>query len=54
MDQFIDKEYPTKTLAVLNNVRIYVRVVVLIDISIQDGTNMAKWALQAEKNEYHK
>ena len=54
MEQFIDKGYPTKTLAVLNNVRIYVRVIVLIDISIQDRINMAKWDLQAEKNEYRK
>ena len=48
MDAFIDKGYLAVVLAVLNNVRIFMHVVVLSDMSKLDGARIANWALRSE------
>ena len=48
MEAFIDKGYPAAVLAVLNNVRIHMQVVVLSDMSNLNGTRIANWALRSE------
>ena len=45
MEQFIDKEYSSKTLEVLNNIRIYMKVVVLSDMNKHNRTNITQWAI---------
>ena len=49
MEALIDKGYNTSVLEVLNDVRVYMKVTVLSDIS-QDGRHMAKWALAGQQN----
>ena len=49
MEKFIDQGYGTHTLEILNDIRVYMRVVVLSDICTQ-GSRMSKWALAAHQN----
>ena len=50
MESFISKGYTGKILKVLNNVRIYMKVVVLSNITKDDGKPMASWTLRSEIN----
>ena len=54
MEAFIDKGYPTSLLEVLNNGRVYMKVILLSDISKMDGIKMTQWALRAGPNENFK
>ena len=49
MEAFIDKGYPISVLKVLNDVRVYMQVMVLSDIS-NNGIKMSQWAIEARKN----
>ena len=49
MEAFIDKGYSSSVLEVLNDIRVYMRVTALSEIS-RGGTKMEKWALAAEPN----
>ena len=49
-EPFINKGYHSSVLAVLNNVRIYMKVVVLSNITVKSGTTMASWELRSEIN----
>ena len=42
MEKFTDEGYPSKTLEVLKNVRINMKVVFLSDINKNGGTKMAR------------
>ena len=48
MEAFIDTGYPAAVLAVLNNVRIFMQVVVLSDTSKLNHEKNANWALRSE------
>ena len=54
MESFIDKGYTLPTLVVLNNVRVYMKVLVLSDMMKQRGNKMAQWALRGDGNVRHK
>ena len=54
MESFIDKGYTLSTLTVLNDVRIYMKVIVLSDMLTERGNKMAQWALRGEANMHHK
>ena len=54
MEAFIDKGYPDKVLTVLNDIRVYMKVVLLSDMSKLCGTKIANWALRSEVNINHK
>ena len=43
MEEFIDKIYPTATLEALNNIRIYMRVLVLSDMCTSNTTKIVSW-----------
>ena len=47
---FIEKGYPTYVLKVLNNIRVYMKVVVLSDMGKRNGTRIANWVLISEVN----
>ena len=49
MEALIDKGYDTFGLEVLNDVRVYMQVIVLSDIS-KERRHMAKWALAGQQN----
>ena len=53
MEGFIAKGYPTPILAVLNDIRVYMKIVVLSDILTCQGRKMSQWALKGEVNRYH-
>ena len=53
MEAFVDKGYTRSVLTVLNNVRVYMKVVVLNNITIQDGTKMIPWAIYSEINTHN-
>ena len=53
MESFIDKGYPLSTLTVLNDVRIFMKVIVLSDMLTERGTKMAHWALRGDANMHH-
>ena len=53
IEGFIDNGYPTPIFAVLNDIRVYMKMVVLSDILTYQGNKMSKWALQGEVNRYH-
>ena len=46
MENFIDKGYSTSILTVLNDVRVFMKVVVLSDILTYQGTKMSHWVLR--------
>ena len=50
MEAFIDKGYPAAVLEVLNNVRIYMKIIVLSDMIKLSGERISKWALRSEVN----
>lgn len=54
MGNFIDKGYPMDVLAVLNDVRVYTKAVVLSDMITKQGTMMSKWAIMGDTNRNHK
>ena len=54
MEKFVDKGYPVDVLIVLNDVRVYMKVIVLSGITSNQGRKMAQWAMQCEVNLYHK
>ena len=54
MESFIDKGYPLPTLIVFNDVRVYMKVMVLSDMLTERGNKMAKWALHGDANIHHK
>ena len=49
MENFIDKGYNKSVLEVLNDIRVYMQVSVVSDMS-KNGNKMEKWALSAEVN----
>ena len=49
MEAFIDKGYTRTVLEVLNDIEVYMKVVVLSDIS-RNGKKMANWALATKQN----
>ena len=53
-DTFIDKGYHLKNIEVLNNVRIYMKVIVLNDITKNEGTKMVRRAINSETNMEYK
>ena len=44
MELFIDKGYPAAVLEVLNNIRIYMKVIVPSNLSKHNGTRISDWA----------
>ena len=53
MEAFVNKGYTSSVLTVLNNVRVYMKVVVLNNVTIQDGTKMIPWAIYSEINTHN-
>ena len=54
MEAFIDKGYSSTVLTVLNDIHVYMRVLVLSDISINNGKQISNWALRSEVHSSHK
>ena len=53
MESFIDQGYSLPTLTVLNDVRIYMKVIVISDMLTERGTKMAQWAISGDSNMHH-
>ena len=49
MERFIDRRYNKAVLEVLNDIRVYMKVITLRDIS-KGGQKMTKWAMSAKVN----
>ena len=53
IEAFIEKGYPLPVLKVLNNIWIYMKVLVLSDTSKHNGLKISNWALRSEVNATH-
>ena len=49
MEEFIGKRYNKSVLEILNDIRVYMKVIVVSDLSM-NGNKMDQWALSAETN----
>ena len=54
MEAFIDKRYHAVVLEVLNNIRIYMQVTDLSNLSKLNGAQLSSWALWSEVNTNNK
>ena len=54
MEAFIDKRYHAVVLEVLNNIRIYMQVTDLSNLSKLNGAQLSSWALRSEVNTNNK
>ena len=52
MEKFVDKDYSSVALDVLNSMRVYLKLAVISDMSKYNGIKMVSWDLQGNLNRH--